>query len=63
MTDDPKRPEYILRLRPAKGCDELRAMKRLLKFAWRSCRLKCTEVRPAVTGTQPSAVDKARGDQ
>lgn len=42
MTRD--RPIYILRLKPAPGTDHVKALRWLLKIAWRRLGLKCISV-------------------
>jgi hypothetical protein len=47
MTRDrpPRRPIYLLRLRAAPGRDPIRALRALLKHAWRRLGLRAVEVR------------------
>jgi hypothetical protein len=49
MTDKPTtRPTYTVQLTPGPHCaNPARALARLLKFALRSCDLKCTSVEEA----------------
>lgn len=41
----PHRPIFVLRLRAAPGRDPIRALRALLKFAWRRLGLRAVEVR------------------
>ena len=59
---DPRQTDYLLRLRPVKGCDEVRAMKRLLKYALRTCGFRAVEVRPADETAQSGTLKKGRTD-
>jgi hypothetical protein len=36
---------YLIRLRPLKGVDAIKALRRVLKFALRSCGLRCTDIK------------------
>jgi hypothetical protein len=36
---------FVLRLRPEPGCHPIRALRRVLKYALRQCRLRCVEAR------------------
>lgn len=48
MTDQPT--EYVITLKPTKGMDDqaaVRALRRMLKFALRTCRLRAVRVEPA----------------
>ena len=40
----PEQPIYHVRLRPLRGVDAIRAFRRLLKFALRTCGLKTITV-------------------
>jgi hypothetical protein len=39
------RPLITLTLRPLPGIDPTRALRRLLRYAFRSCGLRCTSIR------------------
>jgi hypothetical protein len=43
MTSE-SRPTFVLRLRPEHGVDAVLALRRLLKFALRACRLRAISV-------------------
>jgi len=44
MTDADNRPTYLLRLRPEKGVDPVRALRHALKRLLRSYGMKCVSV-------------------
>jgi hypothetical protein len=43
--DAPKRRTFVLRLRSEPDCHPIQALRRVLKYALRQCRLRCVEVR------------------
>ena len=44
VDSDKPRPVFVLRLRPLKNVDGVRALRRLLKYALRACGLRCVSV-------------------
>jgi hypothetical protein len=40
-----ERPTFVIRLRPERGVDAVHALRRLLKFALRSCQMRALDVR------------------
>ena len=54
-----RQSDIVIRLRPCTGCDAVLGVRRLLKYALRTCGLRAVEVRPADADTQNAATDKA----
>jgi hypothetical protein len=53
MTSDRERPIYIIHLQPTPDCtDSVKAIRELLKRAWRSWGLKCLTIRELKEGDQ-----------
>jgi hypothetical protein len=45
MTAAPRSTQFVVTFRPAPGVDATRALRRLLKFGWRQCGLRCLAIR------------------
>ena len=51
--DEGSTTTFVLRLRPGPGCgDPIRALRRLLKFAWRACGLRAIRFEQVENNTQ-----------
>ncbi len=54
MTTTSRSKLFVATFRPAPGVNATRALRRLLKFAWRACGLRCVSVEERAGAASPA---------